>query len=47
MLLKRLIVLLFLVTVGGSLIFLIFWDLPAPNKQIEREVDINRFKTYD
>ena len=42
MLLKKIIVFLFIVTFGGSLIFLMFWDLPAPSKQIERELNINR-----
>ena len=45
MILKRLIVFLFIITFGGSLIFFIFWDLPAPNKQIERNIDTNRLKT--
>ena len=47
MLLKKIIVFLFIVTFGGSLIFLMFWDIPAPSKQIERELNINRLKTND
>ena len=47
MLLKRIISFLFIITFGGSLIFSMFWDLPAPSKQIEREIDINRLKTND
>ena len=41
MLLKRIIVFLFILTFGGSILFFIFWDLPAPNKKIERNIDIN------
>ena len=47
MLLRRIIVFLFIIIFGGSLIFLVFWDLPAPSKQIEREININRLKTND
>ena len=47
MLLKRIIIFLFVITFGGSLIFLMFWDIPAPSKKIEREIDINRLKTND
>ncbi len=47
MLLKRIIVFLFIITFGGSIVFFMFWDLPAPNKQIERNIDINRLKTND
>ena len=47
MLLRRIIVFLFIITFGGTLAFLMFWDLPAPSKQIEREININRLKTND
>tara|TARA_B100000073_G_C23559787_1_gene503606 strand:- start:312 stop:455 length:144 start_codon:yes stop_codon:yes gene_type:complete len=47
MILKRIIVFLFIVTFGGSLIFFMFWDLPAPSKQIERNIDLNRLKAND
>ena len=47
MLFKKLIILIFTITFGGSMVFLIFWDLPAPSKQIERKIDINRLKTHD
>ena len=47
MLFKRLITLIFTITIASSLVFLIFWDLPAPSKQIERKIDINRFNTHD
>ena len=47
MLLKRIIVFLFIITFGGSIIFFIFWDIPAPNKKIERNIDIDRLKTND
>ena len=47
MLLKRIIVFLFIITFGGSIVFFMFLDLPAPNKQIERNIDINRLKTND
>ena len=47
MILKKIIVFLFIVTFGGSLIFFIFWDLPAPIKQIERNIDLNRLKAND
>ncbi len=47
MLLKRIIVFLFIITFGGTLIFFMFWDIPAPNRQIERNIDINRLKTND
>ena len=44
MIFKRLIAITFLITIIGTITFLIFWDLPAPTKQIERKIDINRFK---
>ena len=47
MILKRIIVFLFIVTFGGSLIFFMFWDLPAPSKQIEKNIDFNRLKVND
>tara|TARA_B100000073_G_C23457289_1_gene461850 strand:+ start:90 stop:233 length:144 start_codon:yes stop_codon:yes gene_type:complete len=47
MLLKRLIILIFIASIGSTIIYFIFWDLPAPSKQIERIIDINRLKTYD
>ena len=44
MIFKRLIVITFLITITGTITFFIFWDLPAPTKQIERKIDINRLK---
>ncbi len=47
MLLKKIIVFLFIITFGGCIIFFIFWDIPAPNKKIERIIDIDRLKTNE
>ena len=47
MLIKKLIIFLFFVVSTGIIIFFIFWDIPAPNKQIERKIDINRLKKND
>ena len=47
MFLKRIIVFLFIISFGGSLIFLVFWDIPAPIKKIEKNIDINRLKSND
>ena len=47
MLIKRLIVFIFIVVIGSTITFFIFFDLPAPSKQIERTIDIDRLKKYD
>ena len=47
MILKRILVFLFIISFGGSVIFFIFWDLPAPIKKIERNIDIDRLKIND
>ena len=47
MLFKRIIIFLFLLSIGGGLLFLVIWDLPAPSKKIERKIDINRLKADD
>ena len=44
MILKKIIVFLFIIIFGGIIAFFMFWDLPAPIKKIERNIDINRLK---
>ena len=47
MLIKKFIVFIFILVIASIITFFIFWDLPAPNKQIERTIDIDRLKKND
>tara|TARA_B100001121_G_C18595686_1_gene576879 strand:+ start:476 stop:613 length:138 start_codon:yes stop_codon:yes gene_type:complete len=44
MIIKKIIILLFITIISLSIYVVFFWDIPAPTKKIEKNLEIHRFE---
>tara|TARA_X000000950_G_scaffold288875_1_gene408045 strand:+ start:81 stop:224 length:144 start_codon:yes stop_codon:yes gene_type:complete len=47
MIIKKIIILLSLILLFSLVFVIFFWDIPAPVKQIEKDLEIHRLKGND
>ena len=47
MIIKKILVAIFFLLLSGIIFFVLFWDIPAPTKKIEKSLDVHRFNKND